>query len=192
MPNIFDSRTPGHEGGHARRSRLILRRCVVTVPKTIGILLFDGVEELDAVGPLEVLAGWTHARPEDGWQTLTVGVPGSGPFRGRHGLVMTPEVSAGQVGPIDVLVYPGGPGARGFVGDEEHLAWVRHLAAGCELVTSVCTGALVLASAGLLRRQPSRSGAVWPPPGPTPCRSPARARSHPRAHTCAWSVSTRR
>jgi transcriptional regulator GlxA family with amidase domain len=123
--------------------------------KTIGVLLFDGVEELDAVGPFEVLAGWTQMCPDDGWRTTTLGLTGTAPVTGAHGLVMTPEVAADGAGPIDLLVYPGGRGARQLLGDEEHLAWLRALTAGVELTTSVCTGALVLAAAGLLRNRPA-------------------------------------
>ena len=123
--------------------------------KTIGILLFDGVEELDAIGPFEVLAGWTRMNPDDGWRTTTVGLTGTDPVRGTNGLLMTPEVSAADAGHIDLLVYPGGRGARALVGDEDHLGWVRDQVGDDQLTTSVCTGALVLAAAGLLRNRPA-------------------------------------
>jgi transcriptional regulator GlxA family with amidase domain len=123
--------------------------------KTIGILLFDGVEELDAVGPFEVLAAWTRSWPDDGWRTTTVGLTGAGPVRGANGLVVTPEVSLDGAGPIDLLVYPGGRGTRALMVDEPHLEWLRRHAADATVTTSVCTGSLVLASAGLLRNRPA-------------------------------------
>jgi transcriptional regulator GlxA family with amidase domain len=123
--------------------------------KTIGILLFDGVEELDAIGPFEVLAGWTRMNPDDGWRTTTVGLTGTDPVRGTNGLLMTPEVSAADAGHIDLLVYPGGRGARQLAGDQDHLGWVRDQVGDDQLTTSVCTGALVLAAAGLLRNRPA-------------------------------------
>lgn len=123
--------------------------------KTIGILLFDGVQELDAIGPFEVLAGWTRMHPGDGWRTTTVGRSGDGPVRGGSGLVMTPEVSLEAVGHIDLLVYPGGRGAREAVDDPAHLDWVRDQAGDDQITTSVCTGALVLAAAGLLKNRPA-------------------------------------
>ena len=123
--------------------------------KTIAILLFEGVEELDAVGPYEVLAAWTRMRPDDGWRLVTAGVAGAGPIRGAKGLVMTPDVALTDAGPIDLLVYPGGQGTRRVMDDAPHLEWLRGQAAGDLVTTSVCTGALVLASAGLLRNRPA-------------------------------------
>ena len=123
--------------------------------KTIGILLFDGVQELDAIGPFEVLGGWTRMHPDDGWRTITVGRSGDGPVRGGGGLVMTPQVSLEDVGHIDLLVYPGGRGAREAVDDIAHLDWVRGQAGDEQITTSVCTGALVLAAAGLLKNRPA-------------------------------------
>jgi transcriptional regulator GlxA family with amidase domain len=127
---------------------------VPEAPKTIGILLFDGVEELDAVGPYEVLSAWTRMRPDDGWRTITAGVAGPDPVRGAKGLLMTPDIALDAAGPIDLLVYPGGFGTRRLMTDEPHLEWLRGQAAGT-LTTSVCTGSLVLASAGLLKGRPA-------------------------------------
>jgi len=123
--------------------------------KTIAVLLFEEVEELDAVGPYEVLAAWTRMRPDDGWRVITAGVAGAGSIRGAKGLVMTPDVALAGAGPIDLLVYPGGQGTRRLMDDAPHLEWLRAQAAGDLLTTSVCTGALVLASAGLLRNRPA-------------------------------------
>jgi len=128
--------------------------------KTIAILLFEGVEELDAVGPYEVLAAWTRMRSDDGWRVVTAGVAGPGPVRGAKGLVMTPDVALADAGPIDLLVYPGGQGTTRLMNDGPHLEWLRNRhptprAAGGSITTSVCTGALVLASAGLLRHRPA-------------------------------------
>jgi transcriptional regulator GlxA family with amidase domain len=124
-------------------------------PKTIGILLFEGVEELDAVGPYEVLAAWARLSPDDGWRTITVGVAGAGLVRGAKGLAMMPDVALADAGPIDLLVYPGGQGTRRLMDDGAHLAWLRQQAASPALTTSVCTGSLVLASAGLLHDRPA-------------------------------------
>ena len=124
----------------------------LTSLKTVAILLFEGVEELDAVGPYEVLAAWTRLRPDDGWRTITAGVAGPGAIRGAKGLVMTPDVALADAGPIDLLVYPGGQGTRPLMEDGAHLEWLRGAA---ELTTSVCTGSLVLASAGMLRDRPA-------------------------------------
>ncbi len=123
--------------------------------KTIGILLFDGVEELDAVGPYEVLAAWTRVWPDDGWRTITAGVAGGDRVRGAKGLVMVPDVALDGAGPIDLLVHPGGQGTVRLMSDDAHLAWLRVQAADDRLTTSVCTGSLALASAGLLHHRPA-------------------------------------
>jgi transcriptional regulator GlxA family with amidase domain len=122
--------------------------------RTIGILLFDDVEELDAVGPWEVLASWTSAFPDDGWQVTTVSRDG-GTVRGAKGLGLVAAHSHAGSPPIDLLVHPGGRGTRPQLQDEAHLDWVRAQAERAELVTSVCTGSLVLAAAGLLRDRPA-------------------------------------
>src|SRR3954453_15406987 len=114
-----------------------------SMTKTIAVLLFDGVEELDAIGPFEGLAGWTRMFPDDGWTTTTGGLTGPEAIRCAHGLVVAPETSFDAAGRIDLLVYPGGRGARELVENEAHLDWVRKQASQIELMTSVCTGALV-------------------------------------------------
>lgn len=114
----------------------------------VGIFVFDDVEELDVVGPYEVLATWaaqSALRPE----VVTFSADGCG-VRCANGLRLLPEASAEDVGPLHVLVYPGGQGTRLLVGDPEHLRWVRDQRAHVPLIASVCTGALVLAAAGLL------------------------------------------
>jgi transcriptional regulator GlxA family with amidase domain len=115
----------------------------------IGLLLFDGVEELDAVGPWEVLSYWTQAYPEDGW-TVACLSPDGGPVRAAKGLVLGAHHPIAGAPPLDVLIHPGGPGTRPMLRDEPHLDWVREQRARVPLMTSVCTGSLVYAAAGLL------------------------------------------
>lgn len=123
--------------------------------RTIAILLFDGVEELDAVGPFEVLGSWGRVWPDDGWRTTTVGVRDGNAVKGAIGMTLTPETALDAIGPIDLLVHPGGNGTRPLMADEAHLAWLRDQAAGHQITTSVCTGSLVLAAAGLLHGRPA-------------------------------------
>lgn len=120
---------------------------------TIGIAFFDGMEELDAVGPYEVLASWTHTHPEDGWSLVTLSRTGAA-VTGAKGLVITPSHSWASVPELDVVVYPGGRGTRALVTDAEELAWIRELADSASLMTSVCTGSLLYAAAGLLHGRP--------------------------------------
>ncbi|GIG40012.1 DJ-1/PfpI family protein [Cellulomonas phragmiteti] len=122
-------------------------------PLRVGVLVFDGVEELDAVGPWEVLASWAQRsslRPE----VLTFSADGAG-VRCAKGLSLVPDTGAEDVGPLTVLVHPGGRGTRTLLTDETHLAWVRRMRARTPLMTSVCTGALVYAAAGLLAGRPA-------------------------------------
>lgn len=122
--------------------------------KTIGILLFDGVEELDAVGPWEVLAAWCTFWPEDGWRVTTFTVDG-GPVTAAKGLPMVPHHAAADVGDVEIVLHPGGQGTRPLLEDPDHLDRVRAWAAAAEITTSVCTGSLVYAAAGLLAGRPA-------------------------------------
>lgn len=122
--------------------------------RTIGIVLFDDVEELDAVGPWEVLASWTGFFPEDGWRVTTVSRDG-GQIRAAKGLGMVAAESPASCPPLDIVVHPGGRGTRPQLEDQNHLDWLRQLAQGAELMTSVCTGSLVYAAAGLLENRPA-------------------------------------
>lgn len=120
----------------------------------IGLFLFDGVEELDAVGPWEVLAYWTLQHPEDGWAVSCVSADG-GDVTGAKGLVLGAHYSLDDAPAWDVLIHPGGRGTRPLLRDPEHLDWVRAQRATVPLMTSVCTGSLVYAAAGLLSGRPA-------------------------------------
>jgi transcriptional regulator GlxA family with amidase domain len=117
--------------------------------RRIGIVVFDGVEELDAVGPWEVLATWTQQHPGDGWDVFCLSADGR-PVRGAKTLQLGAHHSFADAPDLDVLVHPGGPGTRPMLHDEGHLAWVRRQRSSVPLMTSVCTGSLVYAAAGLL------------------------------------------
>jgi transcriptional regulator GlxA family with amidase domain len=120
----------------------------------IGLLLFDDVEELDAVGPWEVLSHWTLHHPDDGWSISCLSRDGS-PVVAAKGLTLSAHHSMTDVPQLEVLIHPGGRGTRTLMRDPQHLAWVRRQAATVPLMTSVCTGALVYAAAGLLARRPA-------------------------------------
>lgn len=122
--------------------------------KTIGIVVFDDVEELDAVGPWEVLAFWTQTWPDDGWTVITLSPSGEA-VRCAKGLRITPDHSFTSAPDLSVVVHPGGQGTRPQLKDAAHLQWVRMQAASAEMMTSVCTGSLVLAAAGLLHDRPA-------------------------------------
>ena len=122
--------------------------------KHIGILLFTDVEELDAIGPWEVLSYWTRTFPEDGYAVSCLSASG-GLVRCAKGLVVRADHSYADAPPIEVLVYPGGQGTRAQLHDDAQLDWVRSRRSEGALMTSVCTGSLVYAAAGLLRGRPA-------------------------------------
>jgi transcriptional regulator GlxA family with amidase domain len=115
----------------------------------IGILVFDGVEELDAVGPWEVLSHWTQQHPDDGWDAFCLSLDGA-PVVGAKSLMLGAHHSIADAPPLDVLIHPGGPGAHAMLRDPDHLAWVRERRRSVPLMASVCSGSLVYAAAGLL------------------------------------------
>lgn len=120
----------------------------------IGIVLFDGAEELDWAGPWEVLASWAQRFPEDGVEVTTVAVD-EAPVTCAKGLRVLADHTWETVGALDVVVYPGGVGTRRDLADPVVLERLRRLHADGALIASVCTGALVLAAAGLLDGRPA-------------------------------------
>lgn len=120
----------------------------MTSSKSIGVFIFDGAEELDWAGPWEVLSAWSVLAPGES-KVFTI-AKGMGLVRCAKGLRVMPDHSWMTSPPIDVLVYPGGEGVRAHIGDREIRSWLCALAEGGTLLTSVCTGSLVYADAGLL------------------------------------------
>lgn len=120
----------------------------------IAVYLFQGAEELDWAGPWEVLAVWVKSYPELGHEIFTLSKDG-GVVTCAKGLRVLPDHSWETAGKIDLLVYPGGIGTRDELHDEELLGWLKRRREEGTLMTSVCTGSLVYASAGLLRDRPA-------------------------------------
>jgi transcriptional regulator GlxA family with amidase domain len=127
------------------------------VVTSVGILIFDDVEVLDFAGPYEVfsrtrlVAGAESRRSDDSapFRVFTV-ARSQALVTAIGGLKVMPDYAWSDAPRIDLLVVPGGYGTRALLGDEPTLAWVRATASAASLVTSVCTGALVLAQLGLL------------------------------------------
>src|SRR5947207_9931354 len=113
----------------------------------IAIAVFDDAEELDFAGPWEVLAAWSSLYPDD-VEVVMVG-DSTDPVTCAKGMRVVPEVNWEDLGDVDVLVYPGGRGTRGQLGNERIRERLRSLKQRGTLMTSVCTGALVYADAGL-------------------------------------------
>lgn len=114
--------------------------------RQIGIVLFEDAEELDVVGPYEVLA-WA-ARVREGFASVFTVAATREPVRCHKGMRIVPDHDFASAPPLDVIVVPGGVGARAAAADPAILGYVRDQAAQCEWVTSVCTGAAVLLAAG--------------------------------------------
>jgi transcriptional regulator GlxA family with amidase domain len=119
----------------------------------IAIAVFEGAEELDFVGPWEVLAAWRFLYPDD-VEVLLVGED-SAPVTCAKGMRVLAHTSWDELGAVDVLVYPGGRGTRAQLGDESVRSRLRMLKERGTLMTSVCTGALVYADSGLLDGKPA-------------------------------------
>lgn len=120
----------------------------------IGVFIFDGAEELDFAGPWEVLAAWASLFPDDGVSVFTLAADAA-PIRAAKGLQVIPDYTWETAPPIDVLIYPGGAGNRVHLGDPAVAGWLHAVAGRAAIVASVCTGALVLAEAGLLDGRPA-------------------------------------
>jgi transcriptional regulator GlxA family with amidase domain len=114
---------------------------------TTGILLFEGVEELDFAGPWEVLTMGKLLRPDDRVVTIARTLD---PVRCAKGLRVLPDHAFEDAPALDVLLVPGGDGTRRLLEDRVTLDFVQRCAASAQWTTSVCSGSLVLAAAGLL------------------------------------------
>lgn len=115
--------------------------------RTIGVLIFDDAEEMDFVGPWEVLRAAADLVP--GERVVTVAAASDRPITCQKGLRVIPDVSYDDCPPLDIVVVPGGGGARREVDNPATVEWLRGVAEGCDYVTSVCTGSFLLAGAGL-------------------------------------------
>lgn len=116
--------------------------------KKIAFLVYDGLTPLDLVGPLQVMAALERFSPE--WKTVVVGKTLE-PMGTDTPLRVAASATLDQVPSPDVLLVPGGeaPTLRAMY-DDEIQAYIKQVAGTADVVASVCTGALILAAAGLL------------------------------------------
>jgi len=110
----------------------------------IGMLLFPRMTQLDLTGPYEVLVRLPDTKVELVVRDLA-------PVVTDRGMQIVPTVTYANCPPLAVIMVPGGPGQQDLMEDEEALSFLRKQAAQAQFVTSVCTGSLVLAAAGLLK-----------------------------------------
>lgn len=122
----------------------------MTRTRSVGILVFEDVEVLDFCGPFEVFSVTGRQIAPGTFTVFTVGNV-AGPVLARNGLSVNPQYTLADAPPIDLLLIPGGQGTRPLMHDASLLDWIGRRAATAELVLSVCTGALLLAKAGLLK-----------------------------------------
>ncbi|MEC4599308.1 DJ-1/PfpI family protein [Burkholderia vietnamiensis] len=110
----------------------------------IGLLVFPGVQQLDLTGPHDVLASLPDAAVHLVWKSRDTVASSSG-------LALAPTCTFDDCPPLDVICVPGGIGINELLLDAQTIAFVQQRAATARYVTSVCTGALLLGVAGLLK-----------------------------------------
>ena len=117
--------------------------------RTLAILIFDDVEVLDFCGPFEVFSVANRYTDPPAFEVLTV-AERAGPVVTKGGLSVNPHRRLADCPRPDLLLVPGGMGTRREMHNTAVIDWIRTASANAELVLSVCTGALLLAKAGLL------------------------------------------
>ncbi len=113
-------------------------------PLSIGILVFPELDQIDFTGPFEVLTRLPDTKVH------VIGTQ-KGPFRGYEGLIVTPEMVLSEAPPLDLLQVAGGAGQQALMNDTAVLSFIQAHAAGGKPIFSVCTGALLLGAAGILK-----------------------------------------
>jgi transcriptional regulator GlxA family with amidase domain len=135
-------------------------------PRNVGILIFDDVEVLDFCGPFEVLSsaaapGEEPAHNRRLFNVITIAEE-LATVRCRGGLLVQPHATINTHPTLDILLVPGGFGTRPLLDNRRVLDWIVRQSETVELTTSVCTGSLLLAAAGLLdgKRATTHWGAI--------------------------------
>jgi cyclohexyl-isocyanide hydratase len=117
---------------------------MTNAPFHVGFLLFPRLTQLDLTGPFEVLANVPGVTTYLIWKQRV-------PVTSERGLTIVPTATFADCPQLDLICVPGGVGLNALLNDRETIEFVRRIAAGARYVTSVCTGALLLGAAGLLR-----------------------------------------
>jgi len=128
-------------------------------PLRIAVLAFPDAQILDVVGPAEVFSIANRlGAPGAERYAVEVVAPKAGPVAASNGLAIVAQRGLAQPsGPIDTLVVAGGPGVGAARRNAELIGWIRRTAAKVRRVASVCTGAFLLAEAGVLARPHARA-----------------------------------
>jgi cyclohexyl-isocyanide hydratase len=120
----------------------------------IGLLAFPAMTQLDLTGPLQVFAGMQGADVRVIWKTLD-------PIQAHGGLRLVPDTTLDDCPVLDVICVPGGTGVVDLMDDAVVLGFLRDRAEAARFVGSICTGALVLGAAGLLRGRKATTHWAW-------------------------------
>lgn len=122
----------------------------MAMTRSVGIVIFPDVEVLDFCGPFEVFSVAGRQIVPGAFEVFTV-AQREGALLARNGLSVTAKHTFDDAPHIDILLIPGGQGTRPLMHEPPVLEWIAKRAQSAELVLSVCTGALLLAKAGLLK-----------------------------------------
>lgn len=114
-----------------------------------GFLIFPGMEELDLVGPWEMISLWSKFA--QGPEKCLMVAENPRPVICNKGISVNPHVTFGNCPPLDFLLVPGGEGTRREVDNSSLIQFVAGQATGCKAVFSVCTGTFILHRAGFFR-----------------------------------------
>ena len=126
---------------------------MTSIPEyNIGLVIFPKMTQLDITGPHQVFAFIPNASVHFLWKTLE-------PVTSDKGLTILPTTTFDNCPNLDVICVPGGPGQVDMMGDAEVLEFLQKQSQTAKFITSVCTGSLILAVAGLLRGY--RAGCHW-------------------------------
>jgi cyclohexyl-isocyanide hydratase len=120
----------------------------------IGLLAFPAMTQLDLTGPLQVFAFLPGAEVRVIWKTLD-------PIQAQGGLRLVPDTTMADCPPLDVICVPGGSGVLDLMDDDVILSFLRAQAPGARFIGSICTGALVLGAAGLLKGKKATTHWAW-------------------------------
>ena len=138
----------------------------LTQKRKILMVAYPGVHQLDVIGPLEILAT-TQFFIADGDlpYDLKIVAAQAGPVKASSGLTITAETSfadaMGRDDEIDTLMIAGGHGSSSELKNQELLEFVRTMAPRAQRIVSICTGALILAEAGLLKNKTASTHWFW-------------------------------
>ncbi len=127
---------------------------MINNPLNVAILVFDDAEVLDFAGPYEVFTVAKEFTKPPAFHVYCVGI-GASPVLARGKFAVSPRYTIDDSPQADILVIPGGFGTRPLLKHERLVSWIREQAGKVQWLLSVCTGALLLAKAGLLENRPA-------------------------------------